>query len=761
MLNNIKIGFKLALGFGLCVVIIVGVLVLNYTQLNRLGILQDAGARRAHDMHIATLVQFSGTKLYHVIADSLLHLEFDEVSSGWMEAKKEAEGLLSEAAAMADTSEEEIWVAEATTIYAQIVDLYENEMLPVLKAGNELTSEVIHMDEQMDELVASMSEVMEMYAASLIQENLDGDQEFDTARVNVTTVNWIVMVLGAIVASVAAIVLTLNITTPLSRTVTMIQEMGNGHLGMRLRMQRQDELGILAQTMDNFADALQDDVVGVLKQVAVGDLGFTVNPRDAQDEISPALRQMQEALQGVITETNMLTQAAVEGRLAARGDTHTFQGAYREVIEGVNATLDAVVGPLNVAGEYMERIAKGDIPAPITDEYRGDFNEIKNNLNICIVAINALIDDTNMLTQGAVAGQLATRADATRHQGDFRRIIEGINATMDAVIEPLNMAADYVERIARGDIPTPITADFKGDFNLLKNNLNTLSARLREMLGSLNDAAGNLSAAAAEILSATTQQASGASEQSAAITQTTTTVDEVKTIAEQSATRAQEVATASQRTVEVSRGGQQSVQETIEGMSRIKERVEGIAENILALSEQTQQIGEIIATVNEIAAQSNMLALNASIEAARAGEYGKGFAVVAMEVRTLAEQSRQATAQVKTILSEIQKATNATVMATEEGTKGVDEGVQLAAQAQQAINQMYQVISESAQAATQVLAGSRQQVAGVEQVAMAMQNINQATVQSLASIRQAERAAQDLNALAGTLMQTVKQYRIN
>ncbi|HOT93067.1 MAG TPA: methyl-accepting chemotaxis protein, partial [Anaerolineae bacterium] len=566
----------------------------------------------------------------------------------------------------------------------------------------------------------------------------------------------------AIVAAIGfGVLLSRNVTRPLEQVVYMIREMSHGHLGERLHLERRDEIGVLAQTMDEFAEALQTDVVHVLHQVAAGDLNFNVRARDERDEIAPALNQMQATLHGLINEVNMLTTAAVEGRLATRADARAFQGAYHQVVEGVNATLDAVIGPLNVAAEYMERIARGDIPAPITDAYRGDFNEIKNSLNTCIAAINALVTDVNRLTQAGVEGRLATRADASRHQGDFRHIVEGINATLDAVIGPLNIAADYVERIAQGEIPAPITADFKGDFNLLKNNLNTLSARLREMLATLNDAATNLSAAAAEILAATTQQASGASEQSAAITQTTTTVDEVKTIAEQAAARAQEVASASQRTVEVSRSGQQSVQETIEGMNRIKERVEGIAENILALSEQTQQIGEIIATVNEIAAQSNMLALNASIEAARAGEYGKGFAVVAMEVRTLAEQSRQATAQVKTILSEIQKATNATVMATEEGTKGVDEGVRLAAEAQRAINQMYQVINESAQAAAQVLAGARQQVTGVEQVALAMQNINQATVQSLASTRQAERAAQDLNALATALMQTVKQYRIN
>jgi methyl-accepting chemotaxis protein len=282
---------------------------------------------------------------------------------------------------------------------------------------------------------------------------------------------------------------------------------------------------------------------------------------------------------------------------------------------------------------------------------------------------------------------------------------------------------------------------------------------LEKLINQIREAAGNLNSASSEILAATSQQASGASEQSAAIAQTTTTVDEVKAIAEQSSDRAKEVTNSALRTMDVSKNGRKAMQETIDSMTAIRERVEGIAENILALSEQTQQIGEIIATVNNIAAQSNMLALNASVEAARAGEHGKGFAVVAQEVRSLAEQSHQATAQVKSILSEIQRATNATVMATEEGTKGVERGTQLAAQAMHTIEQLSAVISESSQAAMQMAAGGQQQVTGIDQVALAMQNINQATVQSLASTRQTEQSAQNLSDISRHLTELVTQYK--
>ncbi len=402
-------------------------------------------------------------------------------------------------------------------------------------------------------------------------------------------------------------------------------------------------------------------------------------------------------------------------------------------------------------------------------------------LGIIFAIVRGVVRPTEQLAEAAgrlAAGHLEERVSLG--QGDeFARLAAAFNEMADRLqisytsLEQRNehlqtcvqQYDDFMIEVGRGNLSDRLTLhedeyETSDPLIALGHRLNKTAAKLQRMITQARDAAIELNMSVSEILTTTTQQASGASEQSAAIAQTTTTVNELKTIAEQSVSRAQEVAGASQRTVEVSRAGQWAVQNTIASMTQIKGRVEGIAENILTLSEQTQQIGEIIATVNDIAAQSNILALNASVEAARAGEAGKGFAVVAVEVRNLAEQSRQATAQVKAILSDIQKATNATVMATEEGTKGVDEGAQLAAQAQDAIEQLAQVIEESAQAAMQMVAGGRQQAAGVEQVALAMHNINQATMQSLSSTRQAEKATQDLDTLARRLSEIVEQYQL-
>jgi len=281
----------------------------------------------------------------------------------------------------------------------------------------------------------------------------------------------------------------------------------------------------------------------------------------------------------------------------------------------------------------------------------------------------------------------------------------------------------------------------------------------RAVSGPLRESASVLTTSAAEILAATTQQAAGAAETSSAVAETVATVDEVKQTAEQAAQRARAVSDSAQHAAKAGEAGRHAVEESVIGMAAVKAQVDSIAERILALAEQSQAIGEIIATVTDIAEQVNILALNASVEAARAGEAGRGFAVVATEIKSLAEQAKKATVQVRQNLSEIQRATSAAVMTTEQGTKQVASLTKQVTETGETIRMLADTVAEAAQAATQIVASAGQQAVGMAQVSQAIASIHEASQQNLASTRQSERAAQDLNALGAKLMDLVGRTR--
>ncbi|HJV34847.1 PAS domain S-box protein [Geomonas sp.] len=300
----------------------------------------------------------------------------------------------------------------------------------------------------------------------------------------------------------------------------------------------------------------------------------------------------------------------------------------------------------------------------------------------------------------------------------------------------------------------------------LKELNRTLEQRVAERTANLVrqnseilEAAEILAASSSQIMTSMSQIASSAAETAATVNETTAIVEEVKMTAQVSSQKSRKVSEAAQKAVVVAQGGRKSVDDSVSGMGRIQEQVAFIAESIVKLSEQSQAIGEIISTVNDLAEQSNLLSVNAAIEAAKAGEQGKGFSVVAQEVKSLAEQSKEATAQVRSILNDIQKATNTAVMAAEQGNKAVDDGVRQSQEAGEAIRQMGVSIEESAQAAVQISASSQEQLTGMDQVAQAMGDIKLASEQNASGMKQVESAVQNLHELGQKLKQLVEQYK--
>jgi methyl-accepting chemotaxis protein len=322
----------------------------------------------------------------------------------------------------------------------------------------------------------------------------------------------------------------------------------------------------------------------------------------------------------------------------------------------------------------------------------------------------------------------------------------------------LKNMASAGQRIAEGDLTVAIVP--QSDKDILGNVLLKMQNNLQKITKEILDIVNSIATASTEILAATTQVASGAAETAAAITETTTTVEEVRQAAQLSHQKASRVSENAQQIATVTQIGHNTVEETINGMDEIKKQMEVVASTIVRLSEQSQQIGGIIASVTDIADQSNLLAVNAAIEAAKAGEQGKGFSVVAQEIKSLAQQSKQATIEVRNILNDVQKATSAAVMATEQTTKTIESGVKQSSQSGEAIKKLAESSVKAVDAATQIVASSQQQVVGMDQIGVAMQNINQAGTEIAASMVQAEKAAKELAELGQKLKILVDKYKI-
>jgi methyl-accepting chemotaxis protein len=610
--------------------------------------------------------------------------------------------------------------------------------------------------------------------------------------------------------------------------------------------------GIFA-SMAQASNEVRERLLAVTKQINEIAMGDTrelpelkkVGKRSEADKLLPAIIECLETIDLLIKDTGALAVAAVDGKLATRADVSKHHGEYKKIVQGVNDTLDAVIGPLNVAAEYVDRISKGDIPPKITDSYNGDFNEIKNNLNNCIDGlgglkeaseilkamsvnnytkgvegkylgiyaetaeavnvvrervlhvistvskvsigdlsdleayrkigkrsdndklvpaltemmdnINLLIIDATILSKAAVEGKLATRADATKHQGDFRKIVTGVNDTLDAVIGPLNVAAEYVDRISKGDVPAKINDSYNGDFNAIKNNLNVLidamneitsaaqeiskgnllitikerSAQdqlmqaLKAMLEKLTEVVANVQtvadqvASGSEAMTSTSEQISqGATEQAASAEEVSSSMEQMISNIKQNADNAQQTEKIAIKSAQDAKEGGKSVAETVKAMKEIAGK---------------------ISIIEEIARQTNLLALNAAIEAARAGEHGKGFAVVASEVRKLAERSQMAAGEINKLSA---------------------SSVSIAEQAGVMLDKMVPDIQKTADLVQEISAASKEQDAGAEQINKAIQQLDSVIQQNASASEEMSSTSEELASQAQQLQIDVAFFKI-
>ncbi len=428
----------------------------------------------------------------------------------------------------------------------------------------------------------------------------------------------------------------------------------------------------------------------------------------------------------------MLSKAAVDGKLATRADITKHHGDFRKIVAGINDTLDAVIGPLNTAASYVDRISKGDIPLKITDTYNGDFNSLKNNINAVIDAIQALVADANLLSNAAAEGKLSVRADAAKHKGDYLKIVSGVNDTLDNIVSPINEVIRVLSALAKSDLTEMIATNYQGSFAELCDNVNVSINNLAQAVSTIKDATDSINTAAKEIAAGNNDLSHRTEEQAASLEQTAASMEELTSTVQQNSQNAKQ---ASQLAVNASVIADKGLSVVGQVMATMEE-----------INQSSHKIVDIISVIDGIAFQTNILALNAAVEAARAGDQGRGFAVVAIEVRNLAQRAALAAGEIKKLIAD--------------SVEKVENGTMLVTQAGKTMKEIVSSVSGVTVIMSAISSASMEQTSGIEQVNQAINQMDDVTQQNAALVEQAAASAESLEEQAQNLSVTVGQFKV-
>jgi len=430
--------------------------------------------------------------------------------------------------------------------------------------------------------------------------------------------------------------------------------------------------------------------------------------------------------------TMKIIQSINNGDFNQRGDAEAFTGNYRELVINVNHIVEAFVIPLRRIQDYISMISRGEIPDKITEQAKGDFKALNDNLNMCIDAVNNLVQDANMLVEAAVSGRLDTRADFNKHQGDFAKIVKGINDTLDAVLLPIKEAQIVLKHMSEGDLTIDVNGEYLGDHAMIKNAINTTLSSLNQILEQVAEVSDNVSASATQLNSASQNLAEGSQEQAASVEEISASVHETDRQIRQNADNADMANSLVSETNTAAITGQKEMSHLSQAMKEI--------------NDSAQNISKIIKVIDEIAFQTNILALNAAVEAARAGQHGKGFAVVAQEVRNLAGRSAQAAKETAELI--------------DNSNKKAEEGVQISTRTGTALEQVLGNITKVKDIVADIATASKEQKQAMTQINEGMGQINTAVQNISSQSEETASASTELAHLSDQLKTQLSQFKI-
>ncbi|HEY6005423.1 MAG TPA: methyl-accepting chemotaxis protein [Anaeromyxobacter sp.] len=343
----------------------------------------------------------------------------------------------------------------------------------------------------------------------------------------------------------------------------------------------------------------------------------------------------------------------------------------------------------------------------------------------------------------------------------FTILLFGVGATLVTrrILRPiheLTAAAHAVVKV--GDLRQNLSVSSPDEIGQLSTAFADMVEKLRAALANLQMTSQGLDSSVVALKTSNDEQGKTLSRQAAALQQTQTTAQEIKQTSSLTEQKASSVLEAMGRAEQVSRSGEAAVEQSLTGLAEIRDGVQQISARINQLGERAEQIAGITNTVKDLADRSNMLALNAAIEAARSGEHGKGFGVVAREIRSLADQSIQATDRVREILSDIGGAIRDAVSMTQSGSQRIENGLVQVKSSGDSLRELSGIVKENFSAARQIAAAVTQQNAGIVQIFAAVNDLSKMMDDSMARLASTNAAAHAVGEVSRRAAGIVKEY---
>ncbi len=524
----------------------------------------------------------------------------------------------------------------------------------------------------------------------------------------------------------------------MSETKTLINAIVDGKLTARSDTAKINfEFRPIAEGINGLLEALIKPLnvaADYVDKIAKGDIPdkITDNYNGDFNKLKNNLNQCIDAVNALIKDARMLASAAVNGEFSVRADASKHQGDYAKIINGMNETTEAFVGVLNRTIEHLENISKGSIDENITREYKGEFNRLKVSFNKCFEAVRRLVSDSNTLVEAALDGKLATRADISKHEGDFQKVVDGVNKTLDAVIKPVEEASGCLEQMAKGNLDVAVKGDYKGDHAKIKDALNRTIDSMNEILSQVSVAVDQVDTGSRQVSDASQSLSQSSTESASSIEEISATMQEINSQTKQNAENATQAN-------KLSGDARNSAEE---GNDKMRDMKKAMAE----INEASASVAKIIKAIDEIAFQTNLLALNAAVEAARAGKHGKGFTVVAEEVRNLAQRSA--------------KAAKETAEMIEGSIKKAENGAKIAEDTAKSLEIIVSGSAKVTDLIGEIAAAAREQEKAVTQVNQGLTQIDQVTQQNTATAEEAAAASEELSSQAADLKGMLAKFSL-